>query len=151
MRTSENAAIEGRHASQMNFSTIRNFAERHRLKTSTDDCGDLIIRGRQGQFYIYTEYLLGVMFMPGEHRPRLWGNFKRSALAVGMKLIQNGDSEGCLAFDPGNKEQVKLAFKIAKVRRRKELSPERKAELAGYLAKARNSRSNPSVGGHLSG
>jgi hypothetical protein len=68
-----------------------------------------------------------------------------------MRLLQNGDSEGCLRFDPESQQQAQLALKIAGVRQRKRLSPERVAELKGYLVRARNSRLTPSVEGHLSG
>lgn len=135
----------------MNNSLIKRFAQKHRLKVSLDNCGEAVVRGRQGQLYEYNDSLLGVMFMPEEYRPRLWGNSKRSAVGIGMKLVQNGDSEGCLVFNPEDEKQVKLALEVARVRRRKNHSPERKAELIGYLAKARNSSLPPSVGGQLGG
>jgi hypothetical protein len=129
---------------------IHKFAEKNRMKITRDECGDAIIAGRQGQLYPNTESEMGVMFLPPKTRqdscgrwcPKLWGNFKRAAALIGMVLTQDGDSEGCLSFDPQNAEQVKLAIKIAKVRIRKELSPERKAALAATLAVARVQRVN---------
>ena len=129
---------------------IHKFAENNRMKVTHDECGDAIIAGRQGQLYPYTESEMGVMFLPpktkedscGRWCPKLWGNFKRAAALIGMVLTQDGDSEGCLSFDPQNAEQVKLAVKIAKVRIRKKLSPERKAALAATLAVARVQRVN---------
>ena len=129
---------------------IHKFAEKNRMKVTHDECGDAIIAGRQGQLYPYTEFEMGVMFLPpgtkedsyGRWCPKLWGNFKRAAALIGMVLTQDGDSEGCLSFDPQNTEQVKLAVKIAKVRIRKKLSPERKAALAATLAVARVQRVN---------
>ncbi|MGA8541286.1 MAG: hypothetical protein WB566_17420 [Terriglobales bacterium] len=124
------------------------FAKTNRLKVTHDECGDAIIVGKQGQLYPYTESEMGVMFMPpktksdscGRWCPKVWGNFKRAAALIGMVLTQEGDSEGCLSFDPLHKEQVKLAVKIAGVRVRKTLSPERKAALAATLAAARSQR-----------
>ena len=52
-----------------------------------------------------------------------------------MTVLQNGDSEGCLGFDPGSREQVRLAFKIAGVRRKRELSLEQKLRLASFSFK----------------
>jgi hypothetical protein len=52
----------------MNFSTLKSFADTHRLRTSTDDCGEVIIPGRQGQLYEYSKSLLAVMFMPQKPR-----------------------------------------------------------------------------------
>lgn len=129
---------------------IHKFAEKNRMKVTHDECGDAIIAGRQGQLYPCTESEMGVMFLPpktkedscGRWCPKLWGNFKRAAALIGMVLTQDGDSEGCLAFDPQNSGQVKLAVKIAKVRIRKKLSPERKAALAATLAVARVQRVN---------
>ena len=139
------------------------FAETNRLKVTRDECGGAIIAGKQGQLYPFTESEMGVMFMPpktktdsyGRWCPKVWGNFKRAAALIGMVLTQDGDSEGCLSFDPFNKEQVKLAVKIAGVRVRKSLSPERRAALAGTLAAARSQRvenlvSKPCVEGQLS-
>ena len=57
-----------------------------------------------------------------------------------MTLVQNGDGEGSLTVDHDNKDQVTLALKMAKVRQRKQLSPERKEQLSALLATARNSR-----------
>ena len=129
---------------------IHKFAENNRMKVTHDECGDAIIAGRQGQLYPYTESEMGVIFLPpktkedscGRWCPKLWGNFKRAAALIGMVLTQDGDSEGCLSFDPQNAEQVKLAAKIAKVRIRKKLSLERKAALAATLAVARGQRVN---------
>src|SRR5262249_24114568 len=111
---------------QLRLRGLTSFAHRHRLKTSRDECGETIIPGRRGQIYEYSDETLGVMFMPaktkaepwGKWCPRTWCNFRRAAEAAGMAVLQNGDSEGCLGFDPGNREQVRLALTIAGVRRK---------------------------------
>src|SRR5262249_45326492 len=85
------------------------------------------------------------MFMPtptkddrwGKWCPRTWGNFKRAALAIGMTLRQNGDSEGCLSFDPANDALAKFAIKIAGVRPKRRVSSEAVSRL---LAAGRTSR-----------
>src|SRR5215831_17084860 len=71
----------------------------------------------------------------GKWCPRTWGNYRRAAEATGMTVLQNGDSEGCLGFDPGNSEQVRLALKIAGVRRKRELSLEQMLRLASFSFK----------------
>lgn len=38
--------------------------------------------------------------VPGKWTPKTWGDLKRAGLAAGMTLRQNGDSEGCMSFDP---------------------------------------------------
>ena len=118
-----------------------------------DECGESIIPGRQGQIYEYGDGELGAMFMPtptkddrwGKWCPRTWGNFKRAALAIGMTLRQNGDSEGCLSFDPANDAQARLAIKIAGVRPKRRVSPEEIARLVTVGFKA----SRHTVEGHL--
>jgi hypothetical protein len=83
---------------------------------------------------------LGVAFVPGKWTPKTWGNHKRAAIALGMTLRQNGDSEGTLSFDPANGPQSTLALRIAKARAKRILSPERAAAGAARLAKARLAR-----------
>lgn len=90
---------------------VNEFAERHRLKTQrSHDDGTEVINGSLGHLYEYSDTELGVCFLPpGEPRPKKWGNVRRACIAAGMTLLQNGDSEGCLSFDPNNREQVRLA------------------------------------------
>jgi hypothetical protein len=85
--------------------------------------------------------------MAADYKPRLWGTNIRCALALGMRLLKNGDAEG--AFDPANDEQVKLALKIARIKRRRTLSTERISQLSTYIEKARNSLAKSSVESHL--
>ena len=125
--------------------TLANFAEKNRLKVKRDDRGDTIILGKQGHLYEYSTTELGVMFMPprtesepwGRWCPKAWGNFKRAAVAAGMTIRQNGDSEGCLSFDPKNNEQAKLAIKIAKVRPKRQRTPD---QVAKFVAATQNAR-----------
>ena|SRR5215469_4955739 len=127
--------------------TINAFAEKRRLKMRCDECGESIIPGRQGQIYKYDGAELGVMFMAprGRWRPKMWNKFRKAALAIGMTLRQNGDSEGCLSFDPANDAQAKLAVKIAGVRPKRRVSPEEIARLVTVGFKA----SRHTVEGHL--
>lgn len=54
------------------------------------------------------------MFIPsGAIRPRLWHASREKGLAAGMTLLQDGDWEGTLLFDPHDGNQAKLAIKIA--------------------------------------
>ena len=126
--------------------TLADFAGKHRLKVRRDDHGDTTILGKQGHLYEYSATELGVMFMPprtesepwGRWCPKTWGNFKRAAAAAGMTLRQNGESEGCLSFDPKNNEHAKLAIKIAKVRPKRQPTPD---QVARFLAAVQNARS----------
>jgi hypothetical protein len=98
---------------------ISAFAERYRLKLRREpgrDPGDStqIIAGRLGHIYEYDTVVFGVMFIPsGAIRPRLWHSSREKGLAAGMTLLQDGDWEGTLLFDPHDGNQAKLAIKIA--------------------------------------
>jgi hypothetical protein len=116
---------------------LRKFAHKHRLKTSLDNCGELVVIGRQGQIYEYSDTLLGVMFVPNEPHPRRWGHFRRLARKTGLRLVQEGDSEGAFVFDPDEPEHAKLAIRIAKVRKRRRNTEARREQLRGYLVTAR--------------
>src|SRR5208282_6305585 len=78
--------------------TIEQFAEKHRLKTKRDDDGTTIIPGRRGHIYEYDvdEGLLGVCLMLKS--ARAYGYAKRRL--HGVTTVQDGDFEGCFAFDP---------------------------------------------------
>ena len=67
-----------------------------------------------------------------------------------MTLRQNGDSEGSLSFDPSNREQAKLAIKIAGARPKRVLSPEHKAKLLTSSPLLLNFASPPILTSHLS-
>jgi hypothetical protein len=110
---------------------IREFAARHRLplRRHPDD-GTEIIGGKWGHVYEYADGVLGVLFMPGSPRPHKWASLRRRLLAAGFTLIQNGDSEGAAAFDPGNDVQTQLAVKTLRIRHRRISSP---AQLAAAL------------------
>lgn len=123
--------------------TLRAFADQYRLKTSLDECRELIIPGRQGQIYEYSDTQLGVMFSPNDSHPRRWSYLRRRAIAAGLRVVQDGDSEGAFVFDPNDPEQVALALKIAKVIRRRQISEARRNQLRGYLTKAHRRRSDP--------
>jgi hypothetical protein len=128
--------------------TLQEFAAQHRLKLSNkpEDGGVSQIVGKTGDIYEQSSSELGVCYMPGikngrgvgSWHPKIWNGFCRSAEAIGMTVRQRGDSEGALSFDPANQEQVKLALKIARVRPKRVVSPERAAILVANLAKSRS-------------
>jgi len=62
---------------------------------------------------------------------------KKKLVAAGFEIRQDGDCEGSALFDPHDREQVKLALKLAGIRTRRELSPEKKAILVARLTAGR--------------
>ncbi|HET9406021.1 MAG TPA: hypothetical protein VFO39_02175 [Candidatus Sulfotelmatobacter sp.] len=139
---------------------LESFATKYKLKLkrSLDDNGEYVINGKSGQIYEYSDCELAVCFTPGLNKdrgigtwcPRRWSNLKRSALATGMTLRQNGDSEGSLSFDPDNRQQAKLAIKIAAVRPKRVLSPEHKAKLLAASPLLQRRANSPILNDHLS-
>ena len=132
--------------------TIQELAEQYRLKTSRDECGEVVVRGKLGIISEHDAGMFAAVFMPDEHneRPqkswgRLWGAVREKCLTAGMTLRQEGDVEGVFLFDPANKAQAKLAIKVTRVKVRKQLSPERAAELATRLAAMRARHGNARV------
>jgi len=114
--------------------TISAFAEKHHLKLVRADDTTLIIAGRYGHVYEYSESELGLLIMPAPEHTRYWGHVRRAMLAAGMTVRQDGDHEGAVSFDPSDKKAARLAMKLAGIRRRRTSSP---AQLAA-LVKARS-------------
>lgn len=119
------------------------FASKHRLRVQRDECGDPVISGRRGHLYAYSETELGVMILSqGNSNPRirLWNSVRQVCMEAGMSLLQNGDSEGALSFNPANREHAKLAMRLASVRPKRQMSMERRQAQLSILEKARLAR-----------
>jgi hypothetical protein len=117
--------------------SIIDFAKQYRLKVRRDTDGSDIIQGTYDESHIYewNENELGVMFItPATKpaRPFFWRKHRDSGIATGMRVIQDGDAEGCLGFDPSNPDQVKIALKLAGIKRKRQVSQEQLATLARY-------------------
>ena len=78
---------------------------------------------------------MGVMVMPNPPRVQYWGFTKRTLLPAGFTVVQDGDGEGAATFDPSSAEQVKLALKVAKVKKRRVPSPKQLEVIARMNAK----------------
>jgi hypothetical protein len=115
---------------------IDNFAKRHRLKTKHDPCGEKIVPGKKGESHIfqYDNELLGVVIMPAPNETRTWNSAHKAFLKAGLTVTLDGDREGIATFDPGNKEQVRLAKKYTGISSRRKATSAQLAALAGYRA-----------------
>jgi hypothetical protein len=110
---------------------IQTFAEKYRLRTRRDECGEIIIPGKLGQIYDCGTGRFGALFMPsGKPRPRLWGSVRRKLMAAGFQLLQNGDAGGSLLFDPSDATQTALAIRAVGARRKRVPSEGQLAVLA---------------------
>ena len=124
---------------------LTTFAENNRLKVTKDECGDAIIPGKYGHIYEYGSGKLGVCIMSNSGNAYRWNRSRAAFTAAGMDITQNGDHEGCATFDPKNATQVKTAMFYAKVRTRRQVSPERREAMIAILARARQDRQSISL------
>jgi hypothetical protein len=78
------------------------------------------------------------MVMPNPPRRQYWGYTRAVLVASGFTVVQDGDGEGVVTFNPANLKQVKLAVRAVGVKRRRVLSPadrERRAQHARSLSR----------------
>jgi hypothetical protein len=123
--------------------TIQTFAERHRLTTKKDSCGEVVIAGRprnaaraedRCHIFEYDSGQFGICLLMGTVGK--WNNRKKTAQAAGFTLWQNGDTEGTLLFDPQDAKQARLAIKLVGAREKRRATPEQLNRLAKVGFKA---------------
>ncbi len=77
------------------MSSIKHFANRHRLRVRRDECGDPIVVGKLGELYQHDNGLVGLALMcPNGDDPklnRILLSRMRKALQEGLELHQRGD------------------------------------------------------------
>ena len=132
--------------------TLTNPAQQCRLKLHRDpDDGTDIIPGREGRSHLfeYSDDLLGVMVMPQTGTAHRWKSARSAFESAGMVVRQSGDGEGTATLDPANPEQLKLAMKYAKIRPKRQLSPEHRARLLAANQNTRFSESGTVLNGDL--
>jgi hypothetical protein len=117
---------------------VQEFAKKYRLRTTFDDCKEVIIPCKRGQIYECGGGKLAVLVEAVSARG--WHSVRKSLLAAGFELRQNGDCEGTLSFDPADPKQAELAIKVMRARRKRQLSDAQKAELIRRLPIASKSR-----------
>lgn len=107
---------------------VKQFAETYRVRARRDECGELIIPGRIGHVYEHGTGRFGVYLECATKRA--WKSAKRTLTAAGFTIRQNGDLEGTALFNPANEQQARLALEIARVRKRRVVTPEQRQKLA---------------------
>lgn len=145
--------------------TLVEFAEQYRVRTRQDECGETIIPGKMwkvqpksnfagpnrlwqygNQIYEHGNGQFGLLLMfpvdngkeiGGSGKSAKWVNAQKKLIAAGFTIRQKGDAEGTALFNPEDKAQARFALKLAGIKTRRQLSPERRAALASQLAAAR--------------
>jgi len=106
---------------------MKAFGAAQRLRVRRDEDGSHIIGGRYGHIWDHGAGLLAVTLL--DLTPRKWTHRKRLCLEVEMEIQQAGDFEGTCLFDPEDSEQVRVALRVAGVKKRRQLSPEHRDRL----------------------
>ena len=111
----------------MSPADLRAFAEKQRLRQRRGEDGEFRFPGRTGEIYPFGDGQMAVLVL--EQTVRRWRFRKREGLAVGMEVIQDGDAEGTLLFDPSNEEQVRVAIRISGVRQKRRMAEKDRVRL----------------------
>jgi len=115
---------------------LTKFSEANRVRVKRDRSGELIIPGAVGHIYQHGDgRQLGVLLML--QTKMQWTYAKGKLTAAGFSVRQDGDTEGTALFDPGNREQSRLAVKVARARPRRNLTPEQRQAISDRLKHAR--------------
>jgi hypothetical protein len=93
------------------LSVIDTFAQQNKLKPINTEDDGRIIAGRSGHIYEYSDTHLGLLYTSETSG---WNTRRDSCTDAGMTLLQNGDLEGTLSFDPSNLAHAKLAITISR-------------------------------------
>lgn len=96
--------------------------------------------------YEYGDGRFGLFFMPemdygseigGSGKTAKLGFAKKKLLAAGFTIQHEGDAECIALFDPENAVQAAVALELARVKRRRVMSPEQRIAAAERLAVVR--------------
>lgn len=128
----------------MTLAELRDFAERHRLRLRRGPDGDFRFPGRTGEVYAFGDGRMAALVL--EETVRRWRYRRREALGLGMEIIQDGDTEGTLLFDPHNNEQAAFALKMVGARQKRRMSESALERLREYGREHRFKRQTHAAG-----
>lgn len=115
------------------------FAEKYRLRSRHDECGDLTIPGKHGHLYAADGNRFGICLLDNPSGQPSKGKVllsrRRKALAAGFVPHQIAEYESIFLFDPANAQQASLAIQLVGAKQRRVLSPETRAVLAARMKK----------------
>jgi len=112
---------------------LKEFCRVERLKTRIDVDGTLTAPGKWGHLYQYSEGLLAVIVAPNAHRKHYWAVNRKKLAGLGCIVVQDGDHEGAVAFDPYDANQGRAAIIVAGVLRKRQLSSAQVERQLGWL------------------
>jgi hypothetical protein len=109
---------------------IHRFAATHSLPVGRDKDGTYIICGKAGHVFEQGGSLLGMQ--AAFRSTRQCKSACRRLQDAGCTVIQRGDTEICATFDPSDDVQAQLALRIARIPRKRRVSPASLAALARH-------------------
>jgi hypothetical protein len=114
--------------------TLQDFADKYKLKVKRDSCDDPIIPGRvkgakrpEDAHHIF-EGKFGGQLLVYFNFPTVgrWNTVKKKLDQPGVFPLMICKYDGFMSFDALNEPLVKLILKLAKIRTKRQLSPEQK-------------------------
>jgi len=126
--------------------TLLEFARQYRLRLNRDECHDAVVRGKFGHLYEHDTSRFGVVFEAPANGRRFDNKLrfrKRRAITSGFSLLQEGDFEAILLFDPTDANQARIAIRLIQAMKIKRAPRPSDAQLrarALFSARARSKR-----------
>lgn len=126
---------------------ISEFATKYKLqKPRIDVDGTLVIFGKSGQIYEFSESRLGVIYTSAINGGSKFRDLttqrnnaaQASCIAVGMQLEQQGGLESAFSFDPCDARQAKVAIQVAGAKAKRQVSEATRVAGAARLANWRS-------------
>ncbi len=125
---------------------IKEFSEKHRVRTRRDSCGEEIITGTRvpKDMPKRVEYACHVYDHGDGQRfglllllktKQAWTLAKKQLVDAGFTIKQNAETEGTALFNPEDAAQVRLAFKLARIRAKRVMSEAQRLALTKARAK----------------
>jgi ribosomal protein L24E len=115
---------------------VKQFADKHHVTSKRDSCGERIIPGSVGHIYGNGDGRFGVLLQCKSKTQ--WTFAKKKLREAGFTISQNAETEGTALFDPNDKKQVRLALKLARVPRQRNLTEEQRQAASERMKKARD-------------
>jgi hypothetical protein len=125
---------------------FKEFAEKYRVRTRRDNCGEEIITGSripkdmpkrvEYACHVYDHgdgQWFGLLLLLKTKQQ--WTHAKKQLVAAGFTIKQNAETEGTALFNPEDPAQVGLAFKLARIRAKRVMSEGQRLALAKARAR----------------
>lgn len=126
---------------QIKETTFAGFVSAYRLRARWTGA-EHVVPGKFGEIAVFEsdEGLLRLRLLAAQrtrHMPKALLTRRRAALAGGLTLKWQGDSESIFWFDPTIPHQAELAIRLVGAKRKRQVSPEQRDRLTRQLAEAR--------------